>query len=66
MTPAPAQTAPAATTDVLKEYRTKGPLTTTTLGIVAMDDAVFSECGIGVWCAMDHQFCCADRILLGN
>lgn len=33
-------TAPAATTDVLKEYRTKGPLTTTTLGIVAMDDAV--------------------------
>lgn len=32
-------TAPAATTDVLQEYRTKGPLTTTTLGIVAMDDA---------------------------
>ena len=32
-------TAPAATTDVLKEFRTKGPLTTTTLGIVAMDDA---------------------------
>ena len=32
-------TAPAATTDVLKEYRTKGPLTTTILGIVAMDDA---------------------------
>ena len=31
-------TAPAATTDVLKEYRTKGPVTTTTLGIVAMDD----------------------------
>ena len=35
-----AATAPAATTDVLKEYRTRGPLTTTTLGIVAMDDAV--------------------------
>ena len=33
-------TAPAATTDVLKEYRTRGPLTTTVLGIVAMDDAV--------------------------
>lgn len=33
-------TAPAATTDVLKEYRTKGPLTTMVLGIVAMDDAV--------------------------
>ncbi len=33
-------TAPAATTDVLVEYRTKGPLTTTTYGIVAMDDAV--------------------------
>ena len=33
-------TAPAATTDVLKEFRTRGPLTTTTLGIVAMDDAV--------------------------
>lgn len=32
-------TAPPATTDVLKEYRTKGPVTTTTLGIVAMDDA---------------------------
>lgn len=35
-----AATAPAATTDVLREYRTKGPLTTTILGIVAMDDAV--------------------------
>ncbi|MGP1594044.1 MAG: cation:proton antiporter domain-containing protein [Treponema sp.] len=33
-------TAPAATTDVLRENRTRGPLTTTTLGIVAMDDAV--------------------------
>ena len=33
-------TAPAATTDVLKEYRTRGPLTTTVLGLVAMDDAV--------------------------
>ena len=35
-----AATAPAATTDVLKEFRTKGPLTTMILGIVAMDDAV--------------------------
>lgn len=33
-------TAPAATTDVLSENRTKGPLTTMLLGIVAMDDAV--------------------------
>lgn len=33
-------TAPAATTDVLVEYRTKGPLTTTVYGIVAMDDAI--------------------------
>lgn len=33
-------TAPAATTDVLRENRTRGPLTTTVLGIVAMDDAV--------------------------
>ncbi len=33
-------TAPAATTDVLAENRTKGPLTTILLGIVAMDDAV--------------------------
>ncbi|MBO5136964.1 MAG: cation:proton antiporter [Spirochaetaceae bacterium] len=33
-------TAPAATTDVLKENRTRGPLTVTVLGIVAMDDAV--------------------------
>ena len=33
-------TAPAATTDVLAENRTKGPLTTMLLGIVAMDDAV--------------------------
>lgn len=33
-------TAPAATTDVLQEYRTKGPLTTTVYGIVAMDDAI--------------------------
>lgn len=33
-------TAPAATTDVLKENRTRGPLTATVLGIVAMDDAV--------------------------
>lgn len=35
-----AATAPAATTDVLEEYRSRGPLTTTTYGIVAMDDAV--------------------------
>ncbi|MDC7124242.1 MAG: cation:proton antiporter [Spirochaetales bacterium] len=33
-------TAPAATTDVLWENRTKGPLTSMVLGIVAMDDAV--------------------------
>ena len=33
-------TAPAATTDVLWENRTRGPLTTTVLGIVAMDDGV--------------------------
>jgi Kef-type K+ transport system membrane component KefB/predicted transcriptional regulator len=33
-------TAPAATTDVLWEYKTKGPLTTTTLGIVALDDGL--------------------------
>lgn len=33
-------TAPAATTDVLWEYKTKGPLTTTVLGIVALDDAL--------------------------
>ncbi len=33
-------TAPAATTDVLREYRTKGPLTKTILGIVAMDDGL--------------------------
>ncbi|MBN1646507.1 MAG: cation:proton antiporter [Spirochaetales bacterium] len=33
-------TAPAATTDVLWENRTKGPLTTTVLGIVALDDGL--------------------------
>jgi len=33
-------TAPAATTDVLWENRTRGPLTTTILGIVAMDDGL--------------------------
>ncbi len=33
-------TAPAATTDVLWEYRTRGPLTTTIFGIVALDDAL--------------------------
>ena len=33
-------TAPAATTDVLAENRTKGPLSTILIGIVAMDDAV--------------------------
>ncbi|MDD4202289.1 MAG: cation:proton antiporter [Candidatus Omnitrophica bacterium] len=33
-------TAPAATTDVLWENRSKGPLTSTVLGIVAMDDAL--------------------------
>ncbi|QEN06880.1 CBS domain-containing protein [Oceanispirochaeta crateris] len=32
-------TAPAATTDVLWENKTRGPLTTMVLGIVAMDDA---------------------------
>ncbi len=33
-------TAPAATTDVLREYKTRGPLTTTIYGIVALDDAL--------------------------
>ncbi|MBL7171059.1 MAG: cation:proton antiporter [Candidatus Omnitrophica bacterium] len=33
-------TAPAATTEVLREYRTRGPLTRTVLAIVAMDDAL--------------------------
>ncbi len=33
-------TAPAATTDVLWEYRSRGPLTTTVLGIVALDDGL--------------------------
>lgn len=33
-------TAPAATTDVLWEYKTRGPLTSTVMGIVAMDDAL--------------------------
>ncbi|MFH1570637.1 MAG: cation:proton antiporter, partial [Gemmatimonadota bacterium] len=32
--------APAATTDVLWEYRSRGPLTTTILGIVALDDGL--------------------------
>lgn len=32
-------TAPEATTNVLQEYRTRGPLTTMIYGIVAMDDA---------------------------
>lgn len=33
-------TAPAATTDVLWEYKTRGPLTTTILSIVALDDGL--------------------------
>jgi len=33
-------TAPAATTDVLWQYKTRGPLTTTVLGIVALDDGL--------------------------
>jgi len=33
-------TAPAASTDVLWEYKARGPLTTTVLGIVALDDAL--------------------------
>jgi Kef-type K+ transport system membrane component KefB len=33
-------TAPEATTNVLQEYRCKGPLTTMVYGVVAMDDAV--------------------------
>ncbi|MGE5279507.1 MAG: cation:proton antiporter [Deltaproteobacteria bacterium] len=33
-------TAPAATTDVLWETKSRGPLTTTILGIVALDDAL--------------------------
>lgn len=33
-------TAPAATTDVLWEYKSKGPLTRTILGIVALDDGL--------------------------
>ena len=35
-----ASTAPAATVAVIHEYRSKGPVTTTLLGIVAMDDAI--------------------------
>jgi Kef-type K+ transport system membrane component KefB len=35
-----AATAPAATVMVLKEYKAKGPLTSTLLGVVAMDDAI--------------------------
>lgn len=33
-------TDPATTTQVMKEYKTKGPLTTTILGIVALDDGL--------------------------
>lgn len=33
-------TAPAATTAVLREYKTRGPLTRTILGIVALDDGL--------------------------
>ncbi|MFC1704018.1 cation:proton antiporter [Candidatus Omnitrophota bacterium] len=33
-------TAPAATTQVLREYRSRGPLTRTVLGIVALDDGL--------------------------
>lgn len=33
-------TAPAATTDVLWEYKAKGPLTSTVFGIVALDDVL--------------------------
>ncbi len=33
-------TAPAATVDVLAEYRAKGPLTTTLLAVVGLDDAL--------------------------
>jgi len=33
-------TDPASTTSVLKEYRTRGPLTSTILGIVALDDGL--------------------------
>jgi len=35
-----AATAPAATLAVIKEYRARGPLTETTLAVVALDDAV--------------------------
>ncbi|MBN1694477.1 cation:proton antiporter, partial [candidate division WOR-3 bacterium] len=35
-----AATAPAATTDVLWEYKARGPLTTTILGIVGLDDGL--------------------------
>lgn len=34
-----AATAPAATVDVLREYQTSGPLTTTTFAVVGIDDA---------------------------
>ena len=33
-------TAPAATTEVLREYKTRGPLTRTVLGIVVLDDGL--------------------------
>ena len=48
-------TAPAATVDVLWEYRSRGPLTTTILAIVALDDA-FSLCLYGFAVAFAEMY----------
>ena len=43
-------TAPAATVDVLWEYKTRGILTTTVLAIVALDDGL--DDGEAVFCVV--------------
>lgn len=64
-------TDPATTTFVLKEYKTRGPLTTTILGIVALDDglalllfaiassiagALIGHGGAATWSSIIHPF----------
>ena len=54
-----AATAPAATYSVLKEYKARGPVTTTTLSIVALDDAlallIYGFVSVFAKSLIDHQ-----------
>lgn len=61
-------TAPAATVMVLKEYKSKGPLTSSLLGVVAVDDAIclmiYSIAASIAKVFINHEAITIDKVLL--